>query len=72
MMHWLKSDWSIGILPSSDDIDPIQVPERNSDIDMMSGYYFHILASSWDKLESLHQGADWHDKNCQKAFYGAD
>jgi len=35
----------------------IQVPERNSDIDMMSGYYFHILASSWDKLESLHQDA---------------
>ena len=64
MMHWLKSDCSIGILPSSDDIDPIiQVPERNSVIDM-SDWYFGILANSWERLNRLHQGAAWHYTNC--------
>ena len=62
MMHWLKSDWCLGILPSSDDID-IQVPERNSVIDL-SDWYFKILANSWEKLNSLHQGVAWHDENC--------
>jgi len=34
----------------------IQVPERNSVIDL-SDWYFKILANSWEKLNSLHQDA---------------
>merc|ERR1719209_2552469 len=34
----------------------IQVPERNSVIDL-SDWYFKILADSWEKLNSLHQDA---------------